>query len=141
MRLRRVGDQWKSFPWCLILFLTSILLKVQYFPSWDMKYDGLILFLTKHLLFTFHRAFSRNFFSIAKVNIRFIHMHSCLGSILNVFHNRGSAELETNGNLSRGVWFFFSLVFYWKYSIFLHETWNMTWHILWRHWRMTSKDI
>jgi hypothetical protein len=27
----------------------------------------------------------------------------------------------------------FSLIFYWKYSIFLHETphtWNMTWHIL-----------
>jgi hypothetical protein len=36
----------------------------------------------------------------------------------------------------------FSLIFYWKYSIFLHETphtWNMTWHIFWRHWRMTSK--
>jgi hypothetical protein len=36
----------------------------------------------------------------------------------------------------------FSLTFYWKYSIFLHETphtWNMTWHIFWRHWRMTSK--
>jgi hypothetical protein len=35
-----------------------------------------------------------------------------------------------------GVWFFFSLIFYWKYSIFLHETphhtWNMTWHIFWR---------
>jgi hypothetical protein len=34
------------------------------------------------------------------------------------------------------VWFFFSLIFYWKYSIFLHETphhtWNMTWHIFWR---------
>ena len=29
----------------------------------------------------------------------------------------------------------FSLIFYWKYSIFLHETW----HIFWRHWRMTSK--
>ena len=41
-----------------------------------------------------------------------------------------------------GVWFFFSLTFYWKYSIFLHETphtWNMTWHIFWRHWRMTLK--
>ena len=41
-----------------------------------------------------------------------------------------------------GVWFFFSLIFYWKYSIFLHETphtWNMTWHIFWPHWRMTSK--
>jgi hypothetical protein len=50
----------------------------------------LILFLTKHLivLFTFHGAFSLNFFSIAKVNIRFIHMHPCLGSILNVFHNK-----------------------------------------------------
>ena len=36
----------------------------------------------------------------------------------------------------------FSLIFYWKYSIFLHETphtWNMTWHIFWRHWRMMSK--
>ena len=36
----------------------------------------------------------------------------------------------------------FSLIFYWKYSIFLHETphaWNMTWHIFWRHWKMTSK--
>ena len=35
-----------------------------------------------------------------------------------------------------------SLIFYWEYSIFLHEkphTWNMTWHIFWRHWRMTSK--
>jgi hypothetical protein len=31
----------------------------------------------------------------------------------------------------------FSLKLYWKYSIFLHET--MTWHIFWRHWRMTSK--
>jgi hypothetical protein len=37
----------------------------------------------------------------------------------------------------------FSLIFYWKYSIFLHETphkWNMMWHIFWRHWRMTSKE-
>jgi hypothetical protein len=36
----------------------------------------------------------------------------------------------------------FSLIFYWKYTILLHETphtWNMTWHIFWRHWRMTSK--
>jgi hypothetical protein len=36
----------------------------------------------------------------------------------------------------------FSLIFYWKYSIFLHETphtWNVTRHIFWRHWRMTSK--
>jgi hypothetical protein len=36
----------------------------------------------------------------------------------------------------------FSRIFYWKYSILLHEkphTWNMTWHIFWRHWRMTSK--
>jgi hypothetical protein len=39
-------------------------------------------------LFTFHRAFSRTFVSIAEVNIQFIHMHSCLGSILNVFHNK-----------------------------------------------------
>ena len=29
----------------------------------------------------------------------------------------------------------FSLIFYWKYSIFLHETCNMTRHIFWRHWR------
>ena len=43
-----------------------------------------------------------------------------------------------------GVWFFFSLIFYWKYSIFLHETphtWNMTWHIFCRHRRMTSKVL
>ena len=36
----------------------------------------------------------------------------------------------------------FSQIFYWKYSILLHETphtWNMTQHIFWRHWRMTSK--
>ena len=40
------------------------------------------------------------------------------------------------------IFVLFSLIFYWKYSIFLHETphtWNMMWHIFWRHWRMTSK--
>ena len=43
-----------------------------------------------------------------------------------------------------GVWFFFSLIFYWKYSIFLHETphtWNMTWHIFWCHWRKGHLEI
>jgi hypothetical protein len=38
----------------------------------------------------------------------------------------------------------FSLIFYWKYSIFLHETphtWNMTWHIFWRHWRMSESCL
>ena len=41
-----------------------------------------------------------------------------------------------------GVWFFFSLIYHWKYSIVLHETtrtWHMMWHIFWRHWRLTSK--
>jgi hypothetical protein len=41
-------------------------------------------------------------------------------------------------NVCKNLLFF--LYFIEKYSIFLHETWNMTRHIFWRHWRMTSKE-
>jgi hypothetical protein len=42
----------------------------------------LILFLTKHLIVCLGciECFPANLFSIAEVNIRFIHMHPCLGS-------------------------------------------------------------
>jgi hypothetical protein len=50
----------------------------------------LILFLTKHLIVFLHsiERFPANFVSITEVNSRFIHIHPCLGSILNVFHNK-----------------------------------------------------
>ena len=79
---RRVSERLKSYPRvseislsctfcrCLILFLT---------------------FISCYLivLFTFQiERFPANFVSIAEVNIQFIHMHPCLGSILNVFHNK-----------------------------------------------------
>ena len=51
----------------------------------------LILFLTKPPnCFCLHsiERFRAIYFSIAEVNIRFIHMHPCLGSILIVFHNK-----------------------------------------------------
>ena len=50
-----------------------------------------ITFISCYLivLFTFQfERFPANFVSIAEVNIQFIHMHLCLGSILNVFHNK-----------------------------------------------------
>jgi hypothetical protein len=43
----------------------------------------LILFLTKHSI----ERFPAIYFSIAEVNIRFIHMQPYLGSISNVFHH------------------------------------------------------
>jgi hypothetical protein len=54
------------------------------------------------------------------------------------------AKRHKISNLSSFLLIFelFSLIFHWKYSIFLHETphtWNMTCHISWRHWRMVSK--
>jgi hypothetical protein len=64
-------------------------------------------------------------------------------ALWNTHHIKLTFVTQTN-KLSSFLLIFelFSLIFIWKYSIFLHETphkWNMTWHIFWRHWRMTSK--
>ena len=49
----------------------------------------LILFLTKHLCSVYiPSSVFRKFFSIAEVNSRFIDIHPCFGSILNICHNK-----------------------------------------------------
>ena len=64
-------------------------------------------------------------------------------ALWNTHHIKFTFVTPTNKLISFLLIFeLFQLIFYWKYSIFLHEkphTWNMTLHIFWRHWRMTSK--
>ena len=67
-------------------------LKKGYHAEFRLNNMGLFLtFISCYLivLFTFPiERFPANFVSIAEVNIQFIHMHPCLGSILNVFQNK-----------------------------------------------------
>jgi hypothetical protein len=66
-----------------------------------------------------------------------------IGTYMSCWESPGDLPLviETIDKLSSFLLIFelFSLIFYWKYSIFLHETphtWNMTGHIFWCHWNL-----
>jgi hypothetical protein len=41
-------------------------------------------------------AFSRKLFSIVEVNCRFIDIHQCFRSILNIFHNKNIQAISLN---------------------------------------------
>ena len=76
-RLCRVGDQQKSFPRVSEIFPSCPLTGVGFFFS--LKTPNRFVYIPSSV-------FLQIFFPIAEVNIRFIHMHPCLGSIFNVFH-------------------------------------------------------
>ena len=91
--LRRVGDQYKSFPRVSEIFPSCSLTGVWFFFSLiylSCTFSRAWIYFSLNIFVLLHsiERFPAKLFSVGEVNCRFIHIHPCIGSILIVFHNK-----------------------------------------------------